>query len=97
MYIQVFKSVWGAGVSVASENALACYDRRGYNKILENAKPRIDSERNVVSFTYLRLNPELMEHDNYLEFTRFVRRLHGNCSLNTHHFRFGIQVINWFC
>ncbi|XP_024364731.1 beta-amylase 2, chloroplastic isoform X2 [Physcomitrium patens] len=74
---QVFKSVWGAGVSVASENALACYDRRGYNKILENAKPRIDSERNVVSFTYLRLNPELMEHDNYLEFTRFVRRLHG--------------------
>lgn len=79
MYIQVFNGAWNAGVSVASENALSCYDRRGFNKILENAKPKTDSDgRSLVAFTYLRLGPELMEEDNYLEFARFVRRLQGN-------------------
>lgn len=75
---QVFKGACNAGVSLASENALSCYDRRGFNKILENAKPETDSDsRSLVAFTYLRLGPELMEDDNYLEFTRFVRQLQG--------------------
>ncbi|KAG0582771.1 hypothetical protein KC19_3G084900 [Ceratodon purpureus] len=74
----VFNSAWNAGVKVASENALSCYDRRGYNKILENSKPEADSTgRSLVAFTYLRLSPELMEDDNFFEFTRFVRRLQG--------------------
>jgi hypothetical protein len=79
MGVQVFNSAWNAGVKVASENALSCYDRRGYNKILANSKPKTDSDaRSLVAFTYLRLSPELMEYDNFLEFTRFVRRLQGN-------------------
>ena len=79
MDVQVFKSVWNAGAVVASENALPCHDRRGYNKILDNSKPKTDSDgRSLVGFTYLRLSPELMEADNYLEFARFVRRLQGN-------------------
>ena len=79
MDLQVFNSAWNAGVKVASENALSCYDRRGYNKILENSKPEADSTgRSLVAFTYLRLSPELMEDDNFFEFTRFVRRLQGN-------------------
>lgn len=75
---QVLNSAWDAGIHVASENALACYDRDGYNKILENAKPRQDPDgHHLAAFTYLRLNPTLMEESNFKEFTRFVKRLHG--------------------
>lgn len=75
---QVLNSAWDAGIHVASENALACYDRDGYNKILENSKPRQDPDgHHLAAFTYLRLNPTLMEEINFKEFTRFVKRLHG--------------------
>jgi len=75
---QVLKTAWDVGIDVASENALECYDRPGYNKILENSKPENNlGGHNLVAFTYLRLTPHLMQEDNFLEFTRFVRRLHG--------------------
>lgn len=79
---QVLNSAWDAGIPVASENALPCYDRQGYNKILENAKPRKDPDgRCLAAFTYLRLNPTLMEEQNFKEFGRFVKRLHGELHL----------------
>lgn len=75
---QVLNAAWDAGISVASENALGCFDRQGYNKILENAKPEKDPDgRHLVAFTYLRLNDELMKEHNFKEFSRFVKRLHG--------------------
>lgn len=75
---QVLNAAWDASIAVASENALPCYDREGYNKILENAKPRKDPDgKHLCAFTYLRLNPTLMEEKNFREFTRFVKRLHG--------------------
>ncbi|KAI5083026.1 hypothetical protein GOP47_0002769 [Adiantum capillus-veneris] len=75
---QVLNSAWEVGIHVASENALPCYDRDGYNKILENSKPRNDPDgHHLAAFTYLRLNPTLMEDCNFKEFTRFVKRLHG--------------------
>lgn len=81
LLIQVLNAAWDAGISVASENALPCFDREGYNKILENAKPRTDPDgRHLAAFTYLRLNDQLMQKDNLKEFTRFVKRLHGLCS-----------------
>ncbi|CAM6018544.1 unnamed protein product [Sphagnum balticum] len=77
---QVLNAAWDAAIPVASENALPCFDREGYNKILENAKPRKDPDgRHLVAFTYLRLNDQLMEKENFQEFARFVRRLHGKC------------------
>jgi hypothetical protein len=78
---QVLNAAWDAGIPVASENALPCYDRQGFNKILENAKPRTDPDgRCLAAFTYLRLNPTLMEEKNFKEFGRFVKRLHGEWS-----------------
>ncbi|BBN10249.1 beta-amylase [Marchantia polymorpha subsp. ruderalis] len=75
---QVLNAAWDSNISVASENALPCYDRDGYNKILENAKPLKDPDgRHLVAFTYLRLNPTLMEDSNLDEFALFVKRLHG--------------------
>ncbi|XP_031283948.1 beta-amylase 2, chloroplastic [Pistacia vera] len=75
---QVLNAAWDVSILVASENALPCYDREGYNKILENAKPRNDPDgRHLSAFTYLRLSSLLMERHNFLEFERFVKRMHG--------------------
>ncbi|KAK1284065.1 Beta-amylase 7 [Acorus calamus] len=80
---QVLNAAWDAGISVASENALTCHDRNGYNKILENAKPMNDPDgRHLSAFTYLRLSPELMETMNFLEFQRFVKQMHGEAVLD---------------
>ncbi|XP_059455788.1 beta-amylase 2, chloroplastic isoform X1 [Corylus avellana] len=75
---QVLNAAWDVCIPVASENALSCHDREGYNKILENAKPLTDPDgRHLSAFTYLRLSPVLMERDNFMEFERFVKRMHG--------------------
>uniref|UniRef100_A0A7N0VL11 Beta-amylase n=1 Tax=Kalanchoe fedtschenkoi TaxID=63787 RepID=A0A7N0VL11_KALFE len=75
---QVLNAAWDACIPVASENALPCHDREGYNKILENAKPLNDPDgRHLSAFTYLRLSPQLMEEHNFTEFARFVTRMHG--------------------
>jgi hypothetical protein len=74
----VLNAAWDAGVQVASENALPCYDRDGFNKTLENAKPRNDPDgRHLFGFTYLRLCGVLFERPNFMEFERFVKRMHG--------------------
>ena len=74
----MLNSAWDVSIPVASENALPCYDREGYNKILENAKPLNDPDgRHLSAFTYLRLTPVLMETLNFTEFERFVKRMHG--------------------
>ncbi|KAM0899484.1 hypothetical protein ACQ4PT_021332 [Festuca glaucescens] len=80
---QVLNAAWDAGIQVASENALPCYDRDGFNKTLENAKPRNDPDgRHLFGFTYLRLCSVLFERPNFTEFERFVRRMHGEAVLD---------------
>lgn len=75
---QVLNASWDVCLPVASENALPCLDRVRYNKILDNAKPINDPDgRHFTSFTYLRLSPLLMERHNFIEFERFVKRMHG--------------------
>lgn len=75
----MLNAAWDVNIPVASENALSCHDREGYNKILENAKPRNDPDgRHLSAFTYLRLSQILLEKHNLMEFERFVNRMHGN-------------------
>ncbi|CAL8122922.1 unnamed protein product [Prunus armeniaca] len=75
---QVLNAAWDANIPVASENALTCHDREGYNKILANAKPQNDPDgRHLSAFTYLRLSPVLLEGHNFMEFERFVKKMHG--------------------
>jgi hypothetical protein len=81
-YFQVMNAAWDAGIPVASVNPVPCHDRDGYNRILENAKPRNDPDgRHLIAFTYLRLSPTLMERANFCEFDRFVKRMHGKESM----------------
>ncbi|XP_027162038.1 beta-amylase 7-like isoform X1 [Coffea eugenioides] len=80
---QVLNTAWDVCVPVASENALPCHDREGYNYLSEKAKPMNDPDgRHLFSFTYLRLSPLLMERHNFLEFERFVKRVHGEAVLD---------------
>ncbi|XP_026656976.1 beta-amylase 7 isoform X2 [Phoenix dactylifera] len=80
---QVLNAAWDVCIPVASENSLPCHDRSGYNKILENSKPMSDPDgRHLATFTYLRLSPDLMESHNFLEFERFVKRMHGEAVLD---------------
>jgi hypothetical protein len=48
------------------ENALARYDQTAYNTI------ESQSHQGVSSFTYLRLNPTLMQSNNFGTFSQFV-------------------------
>lgn len=74
----MLNAAWDVCIPVASENALSCHDREGYNKILENAKPLADPDgKHLSAFTYLRLSPVLMERQNFMEFERFVKKMHG--------------------
>ncbi|XP_076941718.1 beta-amylase 2, chloroplastic-like [Bidens hawaiensis] len=76
---QVLNAAWNAGISITSENALSCFDRQGYNKILEYAKPKNDQDgRHLSAFTYHWLNEDLFEEDNFKEFKLFVKIMHGN-------------------
>ncbi|KAK9273427.1 hypothetical protein L1049_018237 [Liquidambar formosana] len=80
---QVLNASWDVCIPVASENSFPCHDREGYNKILDNAKPLNDPDRRHFSaFTYLRLSPLLMERHNFMEFERFVKRIHGEAVLD---------------
>ncbi|RWR91742.1 beta-amylase 2, chloroplastic isoform X3 [Cinnamomum micranthum f. kanehirae] len=93
LVLPVLNAAWDVSIPVASENALPCHDRDGYNKILENAKPMNDPNgRHLSAFTYLRLRPTLLERHNFSEFERFVKRMHGKqldtlCSLQVIEFK----------
>ncbi|XP_039684084.1 beta-amylase 7 isoform X2 [Medicago truncatula] len=80
---QVLNAGWDVGLPVVSENALPCLNRVSYNKVLDNTKPINDPDgRHFSSFTYLRLSPLLMERPNFIEFERFVKRMHGEAVLD---------------
>ncbi|KAJ0797865.1 putative beta-amylase [Helianthus annuus] len=75
---QVLNAAWDAGIPVAGENALPCYDSEEYDKILEHVKPRnVPGFMRLSAFTYDRLNQDLLEEDNLQEFQLFVKRMHG--------------------
>lgn len=82
---QVLNSAWDVSTPITSENALPCHDRESYNMISERAKPMNDPDgRHFCAFTYLRLGPLLMERHNFVEFERFVKRMHGETVLDLH-------------
>ncbi|KAJ3686290.1 hypothetical protein LUZ61_015454 [Rhynchospora tenuis] len=76
---QVLTTSWQIGIRVACENALPCFGREDYQRVLENAKPALKERegRNLVGFTYLRLCPTLFEQQNFAEFKQFVKKMHG--------------------
>merc|ERR1712190_1104 len=66
---QVFRAGASKGVITNGENALPRYDDEAYRKI-ESYKASLHS------FTYLRLNPNLLNVDNFNKFKGFVGQMH---------------------
>ncbi|CAM8987477.1 unnamed protein product [Rhodiola kirilowii] len=80
---QVTNAAWDAGIHVASENSLPCYDRGAYNKILDIAKPFNNPDgQHLCTFNYIRLSLQLMEQKNLMEFDQFVKRMHGEAIID---------------
>ncbi|KAI4355063.1 hypothetical protein L6164_003876 [Bauhinia variegata] len=80
---QMLNAAWDVCLPVASENVFSCLNGISYNKILDSAKPMSDPDgRHFSSFTYMRFSPLLMERHNFIEFERFVKRMHGEAVLD---------------
>lgn len=98
MHVQVLSGGWRENIEVAGENALARYDRSGYNQILLNARPNGVNKDGppklkMSGVTYLRLSDDLLEAKNFSIFKTFVKKMHAdqvsNLPLSTS------NMINW--
>ncbi|KAF8378953.1 hypothetical protein HHK36_028378 [Tetracentron sinense] len=75
---QVLNSAWDRGLTVAGQNALPCYDREGYIRILETAKPRNDPDRRHLSFFAYQQPSAPIQRDMCLsELDSFIKCMHG--------------------
>jgi len=66
---QTIDAASSKAIPYAGENALPRYDRSAYDQIVSNKWA-------MSAFTYLRLNPTLLDGQNFNEFTRFVNNMH---------------------
>ncbi|KAL3615654.1 Beta-amylase 7 [Castilleja foliolosa] len=79
---QVVNAAWDARIPVGSLSSFTCHDREGLGYLLEKAKPIGDPDgRHFSDFTYLRLNPHLMDRQNLVGFEWFVKKMHGEAVL----------------
>merc|ERR1719210_689598 len=74
LVLQTKEAALGRGIPYAGENALPRYDRAAYDQI-------VSWKQNMEAFTYLRLNPTLLDGQNFDEFKRFVFLMHTLCRL----------------
>ncbi|RVX02048.1 Beta-amylase 8 [Vitis vinifera] len=75
---QVLNSAWDRGLTVAGENAVPCYDREGYMRIAEIAKPRNDPDRRHLSFFVYQQPSPLVERTIWFsELDYFIKCMHG--------------------
>ncbi|KAL6581910.1 Beta-amylase 1, chloroplastic [Orobanche minor] len=75
---QVALAAQEAGVLLAGENALPRYDDCAHEQILRSSALDVDGnsgEREMCAFTYLRMNPNLFQPDNWRRFVSFVKKM----------------------
>lgn len=70
---QVTLATQEAQVALAGENALPRYDDYAHEQILKAASLTENDE--MCAFTYLRMNPELFQADNWRKFVAFVKKM----------------------
>ncbi|KAL8260659.1 hypothetical protein R6Q59_028612 [Mikania micrantha] len=70
---QVTSATQEAQVALAGENALPRYDEYAHEQILKAASLSENDE--MCAFTYLRMNPELFQADNWRKFVAFVKKM----------------------
>ncbi|CAI9771600.1 unnamed protein product [Fraxinus pennsylvanica] len=70
---QVKMATRTAGTELAGENALERYDSGSYSQVL--ATSRSDSGNGLSAFTYLRMNKQLFEAENWRNLVEFVKSM----------------------
>ncbi|KAJ6819109.1 beta-amylase 3, chloroplastic [Iris pallida] len=70
---QVKAAASTAGVALAGENALERYDESAYSQVLRTSQA--DAGIGLSAFTYLRMNKNLFDADNWIKFVGFVRSM----------------------
>lgn len=85
--------VWDMDTLIVRENLFFCYDRVGFNKMLESVKFLNDLDRRyLLLFVYSRFVFVFMEGYNFVEFDWFVKKLYGKLKIN---FNFIIIVLSF--
>ncbi|KAJ0035260.1 hypothetical protein Pint_25200 [Pistacia integerrima] len=76
---QVALATQAAHVPLAGENALPRYDEYAHEQILRASSLNIDgnseADAQMCAFTYLRMNPDLFQPDNWRQFVGFVKKM----------------------
>lgn len=75
---QVVSATQEAGIPLAGENALPRYDEHAHEQILKASALEVDEnsgDREMCAFTYLRMNPDLFQADNWRKFVAFVKKM----------------------
>ncbi|KAM7273442.1 hypothetical protein ACFE04_028106 [Oxalis oulophora] len=76
---QVALATKQAGVALAGENALPRYDDTAHDQIMQSASLNMegnaDDKREMCAFTYLRMNPDLFQADNWRRFVSLVKKM----------------------
>lgn len=75
---QVALATQQAQVPLAGENALPRYDEHAHEQILRASALDVDEnsgDRQMCAFTYLRMNPNLFQPDNWRKFVAFVKKM----------------------
>lgn len=75
---QVALATQQAQVPLAGENALPRYDEYAHEQILRASALDVDEnsgDRQMCAFTYLRMNPNLFQPDNWRKFVAFVKKM----------------------
>ncbi|KAI3439738.1 Beta-amylase, partial [Psidium guajava] len=75
---QVLNSAWDRGLTVAGENAPSCYDRDGFMRIVEMAKPRNDPDRHhFLFFVYHHPSSLVQRTMGFSELDFIIKCMHG--------------------
>ncbi|KAJ4950140.1 hypothetical protein NE237_026972 [Protea cynaroides] len=75
---QVLNSACDRGLNIAGQNALPCYDREAYMRILETAKPRNDPDHHHFSFfAHQQSSPQIQREICLSELIHFIKCMHG--------------------
>ncbi|KAM7254162.1 hypothetical protein ACFE04_031844 [Oxalis oulophora] len=76
---QVALATKQAGLALPGENALPWYDDTAHDQILQSASLNMegnsDDKREMCAFTYLRMNPDLFQADNWRRFVSLVKKM----------------------
>ncbi|XP_015085908.1 beta-amylase 8 isoform X2 [Solanum pennellii] len=75
---QIMNSAWDKEINVAGQNAFPCYDREGFMRLVETAKPRNDPDRHRFSFfAFQQPSPLVQSAICFSELDYFIKCMHG--------------------